>query len=31
MGEFAPGDEIEIDADPDDEKLTFTALSGSKA
>ena len=31
MGEFAPGDEIEIDVDPDGEKLVFQALSGTKA
>jgi ATP-dependent Clp protease ATP-binding subunit ClpC len=31
MGEFAPGDEIEIDVDPDGERLSFSALSGSKA
>jgi ATP-dependent Clp protease ATP-binding subunit ClpC len=31
MGEFAPGDEIEIDVSPDGEKLVFSALSGSKA
>ena len=31
MGEFAPGDEIEIDVDPDGEKLVFRALSGTKA
>jgi ATP-dependent Clp protease ATP-binding subunit ClpC len=30
MGEFAPGDEIEIDVSPDGEKLVFRALSGSK-
>ena len=31
MGEFAPGDRIEIDVDPDGEKLVFRALSGTKA
>jgi len=31
MGEFAPGDEIEIDVDPGGEKLVFQALSGTKA
>ncbi|MEE8193782.1 MAG: ATP-dependent Clp protease ATP-binding subunit [Gemmatimonadales bacterium] len=31
MGEFVPGDEIEIDVDPDGEKLMFRALSGTKA
>jgi ATP-dependent Clp protease ATP-binding subunit ClpC len=31
QGEFSPGDEIEIDVDPDGEKLTFRAFSGSKA
>jgi len=31
MGEFSPGDEIEIDVDPDGEKLFFRALSGSNA
>jgi ATP-dependent Clp protease ATP-binding subunit ClpC len=30
MGEFAPGDEIEIDVSPDGDKLVFSALSGSK-
>ena len=30
MGEFTSGDEIEIDADPDGERLTFKAFSGSK-
>jgi ATP-dependent Clp protease ATP-binding subunit ClpC len=31
MGEFAAGDEIEIDVATDGEQLTFRALSGSKA
>jgi ATP-dependent Clp protease ATP-binding subunit ClpC len=31
MGEFVPGDGIEIDVDPDGEKLMFRALSGTKA
>ncbi len=30
MGEFAPGDEIEIDVSPEGDKLVFSALSGSK-
>ncbi len=30
MGEFTSGEEIEIDADPDGERLTFRAFSGSK-
>jgi ATP-dependent Clp protease ATP-binding subunit ClpC len=31
MGEFAAGDDIEIDVSPDGEKLDFRALSGTKA
>ncbi len=31
MGEIAKGDEIEVDAHPDGEKLTFKVFSGSKA
>src|SRR5437867_1259074 len=31
VGEFARGDEIEVDAAPDKERLAFRALSGSKA
>src|SRR5213592_3629593 len=31
VGEFARGEEIEVDAAPDKEKLAFRALSGSKA
>jgi ATP-dependent Clp protease ATP-binding subunit ClpC len=31
MGEFAPGDEIEIDVSPEGDKLVFSALSRTKA
>ncbi len=31
MGEFGAGDRIEIDVHPDGDKLSFTALTGSKA
>ena len=31
IGEFARGDEIEVDVAPDKERLAFRALSGSKA
>src|SRR5207237_960250 len=31
VGEFARGDEIEVDVAPDKERLAFRALSGSKA
>jgi len=31
VGEFARGEEIEVDAAPDKERLAFRALSGSKA
>jgi len=31
MGDFAAGDEVEVDVDPEGEKLTFRALSRSKA
>ncbi|HXM37140.1 MAG TPA: ATP-dependent Clp protease ATP-binding subunit [Gemmatimonadales bacterium] len=31
VGEFAKGDEIEVDVAPDKERLAFRALSGSKA
>ncbi len=31
MGEFTPGDEIEIDVSADGEKLVFRALTGTKA
>ncbi len=31
MGEFGRGDEIEVDTAPDGEKLSFKALSGTKA
>ncbi|MCZ6766076.1 MAG: AAA family ATPase, partial [bacterium] len=30
MGDFSAGDEIEVDVDPDGDKLVFRALSGSK-
>jgi ATP-dependent Clp protease ATP-binding subunit ClpC len=31
LGEFAKGDEIEVDVAPEGECLSFRALSGSKA
>jgi len=31
LGEFGPGDEIEVDVSPEGDKLVFRALSGSKA
>ena len=31
VGEFARGDEVEVDVAPDKERLAFRALSGSKA
>ncbi len=31
VGEFARGDEIEVDVAPDKERLAFRALSGTKA
>ncbi len=31
MGEFAPGDDIEIDVSPEGDKLIFKAFSGTKA
>src|SRR5439155_26995539 len=31
VGEFARGDEVEVDVAPDKERLGFRALSGSKA
>ena len=31
VGDFAKGDEIEVDVAPDKERLAFRALSGSKA
>ena len=31
MGEFTPGDNIKIDADPDGKNLTFNTLSGTTA
>jgi ATP-dependent Clp protease ATP-binding subunit ClpA len=31
LGEFSPGDEIEVDVSPEGDKLVFRALSGTKA
>ncbi|MEJ2238772.1 MAG: hypothetical protein P8X82_10785, partial [Gemmatimonadales bacterium] len=31
MGEFSAGEEIEVDVDPEGDRLTFRALSRSKA
>jgi hypothetical protein len=31
VGDFAKGDEIEVDVAPDKERLAFRALSGTKA
>ena len=31
MGDFSTGDEVEVDVDPEGDKLSFKALSRSKA